>query len=638
MNNKERIRIKIAFLFFASAFLVIAIKALKVQIVDSDSLVARSKGQFFRESKVFPQRGMIYDRGGHPLALNIQTYSIFTIPRNLANPKDSIKKLSQVVPEIDYESTYRRVVERDRFTWIGRKVSLNQEQVAEIESMDGIHIEAVPKRLYPNNDLLAQVIGFVGVDNVGLSGIEHRFNDKLKGSPKILRYVIDNRGRPIKFETPVVEGRAKDLHLSIDKDLQFIAQRYLKEKVRKFEANMGGIGVMNARTGEILAVANYPSFDPNVPHMNPGAIHRLPFVTDPFEPGSTFKTFTIASALENGIARPDTNYYCERGQLQIGNHIIREAESNRSYEWLSVNEILRYSSNIGTTKIAFDLTYPKLEKTILDFGFSQRTGIEVPGESRGIFQKSKNVSPLRLSNISFGQGLATTGIQMLAAYAAIANGGYYVTPTIFKVENDKEVNKRRIISRETAEILNEMLIDAVERGTGSNARVEHFTIAGKTSTAQRASETGGYSGYIPGFIGYPVGLDDTFVIYAYIDNPQGRVYYGNRVAAPLFQRVAKHILYNRQEYRNIGIANAEMRSATRDTVRVRQASSRIMGKGLTPNFISLDRRSGQRMIDNLDLQAVHRGFGVVIEQRPLPGEPLPSDGIIRLEYAPPHYE
>lgn len=640
MNKSELLRIKIIFIFFVLFFTAVIAKAVKVQIIDGPKLIAKSSSQFFRENKVFPRRGFIYDRHGNPMALNIQTYSIFTIPRNLDENFTALRELAAVVPDLSFGHLKQRVASRDRFTWLARKISLTQEQVLSIEGIEGVHIEAVPKRLYPNNELLSQILGFVGVDNVGLAGLEHRFDEDLRGRPIIQRYIIDNRGRPVKFESIVVENEAKNLHLSIDKDIQFVAERYLREAVIKHEADLGGIGIMNARTGEIIAMANYPSFNSNHPHQKAGSIHRLPFVTDPIEPGSTFKTFTIASALENKIARPDTNYYCERGRLQIGRHVVREAELNRSFEWLSVSDILRFSSNIGTSKIAFDLTYPRLKKTIDDFGFGQRTGIEVPGESRGILADDSNVAPIHLSNISFGQGIATTGIQMLQAYAVIANGGYLVSPTLLKRDENYIPRKKRIISEEVASSIEEMLIQAVENGTGGNARVTHFTIAGKTSTAQRVSPVGGYEGHIPGFIGYPTNIEEKFVVYVYIDNPKGETYYGNRVAAPVFQKVMQHILYNSNNLARIEKNNQAPNDSSRsmDRVNLVQSSPRIIGSGRVPNFIGLDRRSSAALAHSVGLELEHNGIGVVNHQSLSPGSAIKGDSVLKLRYSPPIYE
>src|SRR5690606_28990401 len=229
---------------------------------------------------------------------------------------------------------------------------------------------------------------------------------------------------PIKYETKLSDVPSPDVELSVDKDVQGALESCLKEAVELHKAYRGGAGVMDAETGEILAIANYPSFDPNKASTFPQENRKLAFVTDPFEPGSIFKTITVASALENKIARPETKFFCEYGRIKVQNHWVSEAESHEKFEWLTVSEILKYSSNVGTTKLAFSIKYPKLRETFDKFERGMKTGIEMKGESKGIltFKAKDNVKPLALSNIGFGQGIATTAIQMLRAYAAIANG------------------------------------------------------------------------------------------------------------------------------------------------------------------------------------------------------------------------
>lgn len=637
--NKDKKIIHFVFAGFVLAFAIVAGKAFKVQVLDKEKLISRAKRQFFRERKVYPKRGNIYDRNGNPLAINIQTYSLFTIPKNIKNPKAEFKKLARILPDMSYKEILDKVSNRKRFTWLGRKLTLSEEQVTKIKDLNGIYLEAVPKRFYPNHELFAQGLGFVGVDNVGLSGVEYEFDTQLRGEPKIMKYIIDRKGRPVRYESTEIGDRAQDIVLSIDKDIQAIAEKSIKEAVEKAEAFRGGIGVMNAHTGEILAMANYPTFDPNEPGKYPSNTRKLPFVSDPFEPGSTFKIFTVASALENNIAKPETNYYCEKGQLKVEDHIISEAESKKKFEWLSVDEIIRYSSNVGTTKIAFDLKYPKLKKTLKDFKFGDKTNIEIPAESRGIFTDEDNVRPLSLSNISFGQGVATTGIQMLAAYSAIANGGQYIKPTIFKRKPSEVIKKERVVSEKTAKELTKMLINAVEDGTGARAKVPYFTIAGKTSTAQRSDSSGRYNGYIPGFLGYPVGVNNPFVIYVYVDKPaRGKIYYGSYVAGPVFKKVAQYILYKNKEFSNLAVNDDYRNSKAFDTVKVKHSSTRIVGRGLAPNFIGLDKKSANRLATKLKIDVNHRGIGVVVDQLPKVGEQIDEHASVKLIYSPPSYE
>lgn len=638
MDNKVfKHRIYFVLAIFFLAFLLILAKALKLQVIDKAELLSRSKSQFLRERKVYPKRGIIYDRNKNPLALNVQTYSIFTIPKNLKADKTSYKQLAQVVPSLSYGKVLKKIKGRERYTWLARKISLTKDQAKKIKKIAGIYIESVPKRIYPNHELLSQTLGFVGIDNIGLSGMEYSYDKELKGEPRSIRYIKDAKGRAIKMQSSSLKGDSSELNLTIDKDLQAIAEKALKDAVISANAKKGGVGVMDANTGEILAIANYPTFDPNNLKRAESNFRKLSFVSDPFEPGSIFKVFTVASALENKIARIDTNYYCERGQLKVEDHIITEAESRKRYEWLSVEEIIMYSSNIGTTKMAFDLTYPRLDETLREFGFGKKTGVEIPGESRGIYNENENVSPLTLSNVSFGQGVAVTGVQMLAAYAALANGGNYYPPTIIKGRNDDQ-KPRRIIEKSTADQITDILVKAVEDGTGSRAKIPYFKIAGKTSTAQKPSKSGGYKGYIPGFIGYPVNVKNPFVIFAYVDEPSLDRYYGNEIAAPVFKKVAEYMLYKTKEFDQMAIKKSKMGSDI-DKVKTKQsAARRFVGLEVIPDFVGLDKKSSRKLAKKLKMKIYTQGMGVVKSQLPLPGTKVSKNMEITLQYSPPEYE
>ncbi len=647
MDNKL-IKNRIIFVFtcFCFFFLIVIGKAFKVQIIDAEELIARSNSQFLRTSTVYPKRGNIYDRDGNPLALNIQTYSIFTIPRYTEGDKKVYKKLSQIIPELNYSKVSSLVKKRKKFTWLARKLRLTKEQVSEIKKLKGIFIEGVPERIYPNHELASQIVGFVGLDNKGLAGLEYMFDEQLKGEPITLKYVIDNKGRPIKFESHMdVTAQAKDIYLTIDNEIQSIAEKYLKEAVIRHDADKGGVGVMDSQTGEILAMANYPTFDPNsVKGSSPDA-RKLAFAIDPFEPGSSFKIFTVASALEHKVATKNSTYYCEQGKIKIDGHWVSEAESHEKFEWLSVTDILKFSSNVGTTKIAFDLKFPKFKETLKSINIGEKTGVEVPGESRGIFTEAENVSPLSLSNISFGQGVAVTGIQMLAAMSSIANGGHYIQPTLIKYYDEKvDTNNRKpkkVFSEQTTKDVTDMLINAVENGTGTNAKIPYFKIAGKTATAQRVDRNGGYKGYVSGFVGFPVNVENRFVIFVYIDNPKAGGYYGNLVAAPVFKNIAEYLLYKNKDVTKLADKenkNEEIEKITFDQVQMVDASTRIISENTVPNFIGLDKISTIKLANKLNLQLSHKGMGVVRNQDPPAGSEKTDDLVIKLDYSPPNYE
>jgi cell division protein FtsI (penicillin-binding protein 3) len=620
---------------FISIFLLfsaVAIKAFYVQVINRDKLIAYSHSQIMRETKSYPKRGHILDRTGEPLAINIQKYNLFTFGKNLPTFKKELAEVKRIIPDLDINKIVKDVSKRKKFTWISRKVEIEDEHIEKLKKLKTIVLETQSSRFYPNHELLSQTLGFVGVDNEGLSGVEYYFNERLKGEAIIRKYFKDAKGRPVKYKSSILDHSAEDITLSIDKDIQASLEEYLKVGVEKAKAHMGGAAVMDAETGEIWAIANYPTFDPNDIKPKDRNHLKLSFITDPFEPGSIFKTLTVASAMENKIVRDDTNYFCERGRLKVGKHIITESDSNHSFEWLSVEDILKYSSNIGTTKIAFDLTYPYLYKTLKKFGIGDKTGVEVPGESRGILDELDNVAPIRLSNISFGQGVATTGIQMLKSYAIIANGGFEVTPTIIKQK--KVLKKKRILSKDTVSKLTSILIKAVDEGTGSKAKIKHFKIAGKTSTAQRPDESGSYSGYVSGFIGYPVNVNKRFVVFTYIDNPQGQ-YYGNLVAAPIFQKITKNILYKRKEFKQLADKGE---SNSSDIVKIKATSKRSIVRGEIPNLIGLDKVSAKKILNSLGVEYNFTGFGVVREQYPQSGTKISKNTILKLKFAPPKYE
>jgi cell division protein FtsI (penicillin-binding protein 3) len=398
------------------------------------------------------------------------------------------------------------------------------------------------------------------------------------------------------------------------------------------------VGVMNANTGEILAMANYPKYNPNKFKQYASNDRKISYISDPFEPGSVFKTFTLAAAIESKIADKDTSYYCEEGKFNVGGHVISEAESSKRFEWLTMEEILQHSSNIGTTKIAFDLTFPRLKKFIDSFNLNKKTNIELPAESRGIYIESENVTPLRLSNISFGQGIATTPLQILAGYSVFANGGEYVRPTILKV--DGPVNKTRVISKDTADKVTKMLISSFYNGTGDSAKVPHFTIAGKTSTAQKQGASGKYETHIGGFAGFPVGLDNPFVIFVYIDSPKKNGYYGNQTASPVFSKLAEFMLYREKSHSIHAKVDTKTIKQVFDQIKVQDSARAVnsINASEMPNLLGLDKKSVNKLFHEHTYKILHKGHGIVIHQSIHAGTKIGPGTEFTIEYSPPRYE
>ena len=635
-------RIQTTFFVFIVLFALGAAKAFYIQVVQKQRLLAYARSQFMRETREFPNRGSITDRHGNPLAINVQTWNLYTFPRKKGPAyQKQLREMAKAVPELPYNLLWGKVKNRSKYTWLARRVRLNETQVAKLRKLDAIYMEPLNTRVYPNHELASQILGFTGIDNTGMAGVERMKNKELRGEAQLVRYHRDAKGRPIKYEQIETTALpARDVALSIDKELQGATENYLKEAVVHHKALRGGAAVMDAESGEILAMANWPSFDPNNATSSPTENRKLAFVTDPFEPGSIFKTFTIAAALENNVAKPEKRYFCEYGKMRVGNHTIGEAEDDKKhkFEWLTVSEILKFSSNVGTTKLAFDVKYPRLKGTLKKFGIGEKTGIEVTGESKGILTRAETVKPLTLSNISFGHGVATTAVQMLRAYAAIANGGYMVRPTLLKTEASQLIPENRIISEKTSLQLTKMLVETVEDGTGIAAKIPHYSIAGKTGTAQRVREGGGYDGYIASFAGYPVNVDRKFVVVVYVDNPKANGYYGSVAAAPVFKKITQYLLYKKKNFSRFAKYNSESNEKNLDTVQVSQSSRRMIGPGRMPNFIGMDKASAIRMAENLKLQMELTGFGVVSRQSPAAGESIVGANEINLHFSPPSYE
>ena len=626
---------------FCFLFAVVISKAFYIQVINKQKLLAYAKSQFIREVKEYPNRGNILDRNGSPLAINVHVYNLFTIPKNKNVAFYSqLKLLSQIVPELTYPKLKSLVQKRNKYTWLARKVTLSENQLKKIKKLDGIFSESHSQRVYPNRELMAQTLGFVGVDNTGLAGIEFSLNKELKGDYQVVKYIHDAKGRPIKYETRSSDEGVADVQLALDKDIQGTLESYLKEAVEHHKAFRGGAGVMDAETGEILAIANYPTFDPNKASDYSQDFRKLAFVTDPFEPGSILKTITVTSALEHKVAKAETKFFCENGKMRVQNHWVSEAESHEKFEWLTVGDILKFSSNVGTTKIAFSLKYPKLRQTFDKFKLAQKTGIEVRGESKGILSYKENdkVRPLSLSNISFGQGIATTAIQMLRSYSVIANGGYLVRPTLLKREESQLKPENRIISESTAKKITKMLVNAVHNGTGTNAIIPHYEVAGKTGTAQRIATRGGYEGYVASFIGFPVNVNKKFVVMAYIDHPTANGYYGNVVAAPIVKKITQYILYKKKDFAQFAKYDEKSNKTNLDEVQMQQAATqKAFAPGYMPSFIGLDKSSSLKLAQEINIELDTNGFGIVTRQSIPAGTPLAGNSNLKIQFEAPTY-
>lgn len=547
-----RSRIILLFSGLAIFWSVAILRAGFLQLTPNDKLQSLASRQYKTTVALQARRGAILDRYGKDLALSETTFSLFADPSVIQKKRVLARKLSKEL-NISFDTILDRVSDSEkRFVWIQRQMSLEQRNRIQDLGLKGLGFIEEAKRVYPNESLLGNVIGFVGREGQGLEGLELSQNDQLTKNRRTLSVRRDARGRPLvvadQLFTEIDEGA--DLQLTIDMDLQHLLENEIRGAVHDFVADQAFGIVLEAKTSAILAVAMSPGMDPNHPHKTAAEHRRNRIVTDVFEPGSTMKTFAIAAALRENQVTPNKKYNTENGKFQIGRRIIREAEVKHQWPELTVSEILALSSNIGTSKIALEVGAEKLRRTFLDFGFGAKSGVDMPGEARGVVHNLP-WNPHLLANISFGQGISVNFLQLANAYAAIANGGVLHQP--FVVLAHKETDRveiarpkpiRRVLTTEQASQMRMMLVGVTGAGgTGGNARVPGFLVGGKTGTAQKPNPLGkGYlpNAYISSFVGFIPAENPEYVILIAVDHPKERSYYGSSVAAPIFSRVASY--------------------------------------------------------------------------------------------------
>ncbi len=619
-----RIRISLSFFLLLLLFSLVFARFIQLQVLESGTLKEIAERQHRKVLFVKPRRGTIYDRKGRELAMSIETFSIYAHPERVKDRGRLARTLSRVLGE-RYGKVKKALSRKTSFVWIKRELPDRTFKALRGLKEEGIGFVKESKRVYADPPLAPHVIGFAGVDSQGLEGIELFYDSYLRGKGGRLYGYRDARGREILFSNPGREAtQGYDLVLTIDSTVQSVAQKALKRAVEEYRARGGFVIVMDPKTGEILAMANEPSFDPNDFSRASPSMWRNRAVTDIFEPGSTFKVFLAAAAMEEGKVKPSSRFYGEKGAYRVADRVFHDY---KRFRWLSFTEVLQYSSNIGAIKVGRILGRERLYRYLRVFGFGSRTGIDLPGEAQGILRNGRAWTDVDLASISFGQGVSVTGIQLLTAFSAIANGGYLVRPFVVKriVAPDgrvvKEVTpyiRRRVISEETARVLSGMLKKVVDEGTGRKASLEGYTVAGKTGTAQKVDHVrGGYlkDRYISSFMGFAPVEDPRISILVVIDEPRGS-FYGGDVAAPVFREIAGKILpylgvdplYRGRPLRVRGVRRVEPVRAS--VVRDRKAIPSFIGKGV---------REVLRQAWDLSLEVKVVGYGRAVSQDPPPG-------------------
>ncbi|MEC7641371.1 MAG: penicillin-binding protein 2 [Nitrospinota bacterium] len=527
-------------------------KLFYLQILQYEELLAQSEKQYQRTITIFSGRGKIYDRKYKELAANLEVESVYANPQEIKDKAFVAGRLS-VVLNLDRGQVLRKLSSKKSFIWIKRKCDLRETAKLKQLHLTGIDFISEHKRFYPRRELAASLIGFAGLDNQGLAGTEHFYDALLKGGA--FRKVIkkDARGRNIRFsgKSPELTQKSSDVVLTIDNVIQFLTEHHLGQQVQKYRAKGGMAVVMNPNSGEIYAMASLPLYNPNNYAAYPAHLWKNPVVTDSFEPGSIFKPVLVAAAIEAGTAGPNDIFFCENGAYKIGETRIGEAD-NHQFGWLSLRKILVKSSNIGAVKVAQKLGKNRFYEYIKKFGFGEKAGIDLPGETAGQLRDVSKWSRLSLASISFGQGIGITPVQMVAALSAIANGGNLMRPHLTKsfrrngetIQTFEPFVLKRVISANTSRQMVEILKEVVKSGTGTQAAIPGYEVAGKTGTAQKFdTQTQAYSktAFTSSFAGFVPADSPQLAILVTIDEPKN-VYWGSVVAAPVFREIAKQAL------------------------------------------------------------------------------------------------
>ena len=539
MRLVER-RIGLLFALFLLLFAAAGMRALWLGTVRADSLSERAISQQTEDLTVPARRGTITDRQGLELAVSEDSVTLFANPFLVDDPADVARQLATITG-IEEEELLDKLADRDQgFVYLARKLDLTTGAKLEKLEIEGIGTVVEPKRRYPQDELASQLLGSVGTDNYGLSGLEQAFEDSLHGDDGQRRLVKDALGEPVSIVETERAEPGEDLRLTIDGAIQERAEVVLSEVGASFQPKGATALVLDPRDGAILALANWPQVDANDIDGAPGWAMRNKAVASSYEPGSTFKPFTIAGALEDKIIEPESRLDVP-STIQVADREIGEAHDFGGGN-LSVAEILARSSNVGTVMIGLKLGVERFDRWVRRFGFGTPTRTGLPGEAGGIILDPDEYSGSSLGNMPIGQGLAVTPMQMAAAYTAIANGGVMHQPYVVAGEGGPG---RRVLRKRTADEVSKMLEGVFEPGgTAAAATVEGYTLAGKTGTAEKPDpETGGYSDYkfFSSFIGYAPARNPRLLIAVMVDEPQG-AYYGAEVAAPAFEKIVEFAL------------------------------------------------------------------------------------------------
>jgi len=618
-------RLKAVGLLMGGLALAVTARLLWLQVVRYPDFRSMARRQQLTPREIRAERGLILDRNGLPLAVNVDLFNVYVHPAQVKDAGGTAAALARALG-LPYEAVLRKVRSRANFEWVARQVPYERsDSVEAIERMrlPGVGAYREQKRFYPDREMASQVLGFTGVDNQGLNGLESRYESSLAGRGGYAVVERDARGKPV-----LSRGRGSrtpknglTVVTTLDRVIQHITQIELEKAFLKYRCQAASAIVMDPATGEILAMANYPSFDPNRYKAFSDETRQNRSVAHAFEPGSTFKLVTATAALEEGVLREDDRIFCENGKALF--KYGRVVTDHEKYGWLTLREVFGYSSNIGMVKVGEKLGKETLCRWSKRFGFGQVTGVDLPGEAVGGMPPPQKWTGFTMSSVPYGYEVAASPLQVLDAYAAVANGGIRMRPYLVGRLEDgegrtvKEYGPRRLgraCSPKTAKRMTDLMRWVVEKGTGTMVDLPAYPIAGKTGTAHKLV---GHrylpNNYVSSFVGFVPADNPRFAIYVSLDDPRG-VYWGGYTSGPVFREVAKRVL----AYSNV---------ASRPAAGPSGSPAAAAGAAHLPSFTGLTEAQSRRVASALPVELKVEGKGErVAVQSPAPGAPLPTGG------------
>ncbi|AMD92068.1 hypothetical protein AXF15_02390 [Desulfomicrobium orale DSM 12838] len=614
---------------FAMALMGLWARAYHVQVVKGPQYAKMANRQYWASETVSGKRGEIHDRNGLLLAKSITTQSVYVRPREIVDRWTTARRLAPILG-VQPKKVSALLDPKKPFVWVGRKISDAQASAIRKADLPGVYLDAETSRQYPQGHLAGQLLGFVNVDGKGIEGVEKSFNDLL--APSSTKYRVQKDAAGNRLSSPErgdgAEFDGRNLKLTIDSQVQLAAEQALERSVVRAQGKYGTALVVEIPTGDILGWANYPYFNPNVVKKTRGEWkNRL--AVDIFEPGSTLKAILIAAALQEKICTPSTEYFCENGKWSVKGRRIKDTHK---YGNLSVNKILRYSSNIGVAKIGLALGAQKYSHYLHEIGFARPLGLPLPGESAGLVRPASQWTQVDLANIAFGQGLGVTVLQMAEAYLCIANDGVRL-PLRLLYEPDRPVEGKRVFDSEVSRMVMSMLEEVVqEDGTGTRSRIEGVRVAGKTGTAQKASPAGGYgSDYVASFVAIFPADKPRYLVFMMVDEPKAG-HYGGVLVAPEVREIGVQLLTASGMLAEPAEKNQVARvTPERYVAPVSRASAISADQPTMPDLQGATVRQALEVLVARGIVPTLSGDGVVVEkQKPLPGEKWPEDKKCRL--------